>query len=563
MAITFTRKTWVDYQEGPYLEASELNRFESALDALVNGTSRAVRLDGDTMTGGLTLSAGNLNVGAGDIRTAGTSRISNTGRFDATSIYNTALTSGRVVRVGAGGQLVDDAGLTTTQSSGKTLTLLIGDGSADTASPALTLDGYSGSSYPAVNFRSVGNTRTTLRWENSEDRFAVVMRNDDGSARNTPIFIPRTSATSMEFGGAELQPATFKGTVTVNGGLADGQMVHSGANGLLRSDAGLTYSRVSSITRRVIVGDGSVGSHTTVALRRSAGYRTAYEFLTEDGVTRWGARMSAVSTDYQIVAQDASGNDIDVPVAIPNAAGSAIVLGGSGGTTRDVNLTKDLLLSGARRISAAGAVTATSLSSTDQAGTGERLVSASAAGAQSATTAISAFAKTILDDADAATFRATIGVDGLGGITQVQDALRAPPGSPVTGVPYLTGSGSTGAWAGQDYKLATWDGSAWIFASRPMYALCMTADGILCNVVDGNGVRIVYAQTFVASGTMDASAFYSSGVRVVNGRKTGWAAATGTPTRTTFATGSVTLEQLAERVKALIDDLTAHGLIGA
>lgn len=36
-----------------------------------------------------------------------------------------------------------------------------------------------------------------------------------------------------------------------------------------------------------------------------------------------------------------------------------------------------------------------------------------------------------------------------------------------------------------------------------------------------------------------------------------WAAATGTATRTTFATGSVTLPQLAERVKALEDDLIA------
>lgn len=33
-------------------------------------------------------------------------------------------------------------------------------------------------------------------------------------------------------------------------------------------------------------------------------------------------------------------------------------------------------------------------------------------------------------------------------------------------------------------------------------------------------------------------------------------------TRTTFATSTVTLQQLAERMKALIDDLTAHGLIG-
>ena len=50
---------------------------------------------------------------------------------------------------------------------------------------------------------------------------------------------------------------------------------------------------------------------------------------------------------------------------------------------------------------------------------------------------------------------------------------------------------------------------------------------------------------------------------VVGSRKTGWAAPTGTASRTTFGTTTVTTEQLAERVKALIDDLTSHGLIGA
>jgi hypothetical protein len=51
--------------------------------------------------------------------------------------------------------------------------------------------------------------------------------------------------------------------------------------------------------------------------------------------------------------------------------------------------------------------------------------------------------------------------------------------------------------------------------------------------------------------------------QVVTNRRTGWAAPTGTATRTTFATSTVTTAQLAERVKALIDDLTTHGLIGA
>jgi hypothetical protein len=50
---------------------------------------------------------------------------------------------------------------------------------------------------------------------------------------------------------------------------------------------------------------------------------------------------------------------------------------------------------------------------------------------------------------------------------------------------------------------------------------------------------------------------------VVGSRKTGWAAPAGTATRTTFDTTTVTAEQLAERVKALVDDLTSHGLIGA
>jgi hypothetical protein len=55
----------------------------------------------------------------------------------------------------------------------------------------------------------------------------------------------------------------------------------------------------------------------------------------------------------------------------------------------------------------------------------------------------------------------------------------------------------------------------------------------------------------------------ASNRQLLTDRRTGWGAPTGTATRTTFASGSVTLPQLAERVKALIDDLTTHGLIGS
>lgn len=60
-----------------------------------------------------------------------------------------------------------------------------------------------------------------------------------------------------------------------------------------------------------------------------------------------------------------------------------------------------------------------------------------------------------------------------------------------------------------------------------------------------------------------AGEVWVNAVKVLGARQTGWAAATGTATRTTFATSTVTTAQLAERVKALLDDLISHGVIGA
>jgi len=56
---------------------------------------------------------------------------------------------------------------------------------------------------------------------------------------------------------------------------------------------------------------------------------------------------------------------------------------------------------------------------------------------------------------------------------------------------------------------------------------------------------------------------YISGSQCITSRRTGWGAPTGTDVRATFDTASATTQQIAERLKALIDDLTTHGLIGA
>jgi uncharacterized protein YaiE (UPF0345 family) len=68
---------------------------------------------------------------------------------------------------------------------------------------------------------------------------------------------------------------------------------------------------------------------------------------------------------------------------------------------------------------------------------------------------------------------------------------------------------------------------------------------------------------FYDTGNFDITGNYLIlGTQVLTSRRTGWGAPTGTATRTAFDTTSVTTAQLAERVKALIDDLRTHGLIG-
>ncbi|HTU11439.1 MAG TPA: hypothetical protein VMG08_11140 [Allosphingosinicella sp.] len=65
------------------------------------------------------------------------------------------------------------------------------------------------------------------------------------------------------------------------------------------------------------------------------------------------------------------------------------------------------------------------------------------------------------------------------------------------------------------------------------------------------------------AGNVDTSSSYRvDGVKVIGNRIIGWTAATGTGSRASFDVAGVTVSQLAQRVKALVDDLISHGLIG-
>jgi len=119
---------------------------------------------------------------------------------------------------------------------------------------------------------------------------------------------------------------------------------------------------------------------------------------------------------------------------------------------------------------------------------------------------------------------------------------------------YLAGIGFGSNATRAGLTISTDDNGAWFF---------VTDAGInygLWRVVSGGWVK----ELLPASPDV-LTEYRVNGNRVVNARKTGWTTATGTATRSGFDTTTVTLPQLAEAVKALIDDLhqtAGHGLIG-
>lgn len=177
-------------------------------------------------------------------------------------------------------------------------------------------------------------------------------------------------------------------------------------------------------------------------------------------------------------------------------------------------------------------------------------------GAGAATLAIfTAAGRALIDDADAAAQRTTLGL--------VIGTNVAPVSSPS-----FTGSltASQLALGGHFFNS---QGVALYANSSNSNASILGLRQAGANVVflgydSTEGFRVSDTAGNVRHGmTLGATPAYRlNGLQVLTTRRTGWSVATGTATRSTFATSTVTTAQLAERVKALIDDLTAHGLIG-
>jgi hypothetical protein len=108
-----------------------------------------------------------------------------------------------------------------------------------------------------------------------------------------------------------------------------------------------------------------------------------------------------------------------------------------------------------------------------------------------------------------------------------------------------------------------------ILSTGDLYVNGMAAQRLVTVTPDGNVLigNTTGTEKLAVTGnvqlTSTANTYKVGTNSVVGARRTGWVAPTGTATRTAFDTTSATTAQLAERLKALIDDLSAHGLIGA
>ena len=133
-----------------------------------------------------------------------------------------------------------------------------------------------------------------------------------------------------------------------------------------------------------------------------------------------------------------------------------------------------------------------------------------------------------------------------------------------TGEAVITVDGGAGSL--RDLRLSTAGALRWIIRVNSAAESGSNAGSNLEIVRRADdGTNLGSALTITRStGTVNLSAALQiSGTQVLTSRRTGWTAATGTATRSTFATSTVTTAQLAERVKALLDDLITHGIIGS
>jgi hypothetical protein len=151
---------------------------------------------------------------------------------------------------------------------------------------------------------------------------------------------------------------------------------------------------------------------------------------------------------------------------------------------------------------------------------------------------------------------------GIGDVDGLEAALDGKAG--LAGAAFTGGISAPALALANDLAVADGGtGASSAAAARANLGLGSIATQSAASVAISGGTVSGLASLAVA-GDCDVSEVYKvDGVKVVGNRATGWGVPTGTASRAAFDTGAITAGQLAQRVKALIDDLRAHGLIGS
>lgn len=82
-------------------------------------------------------------------------------------------------------------------------------------------------------------------------------------------------------------------------------------------------------------------------------------------------------------------------------------------------------------------------------------------------------------------------LDALVQLSVLDRDLTAPPGSPLDGERYITGSSSTGEWSGKDEQIAAWVDGAWSFHMQNEGWLAWVEDEDVLLVWDGTAWNLV------------------------------------------------------------------------